>query len=345
MPVDNLGSFTNDAYNTMGFVGWVRFRHPDIGNAWIRATDADLRVSQSIDKPDVVDGKIDRTVYQLNPKEVGGSVNFPAVYEQLTTGSDTPAKAMWKKAMKRNKNLGGDLDSIDVDIKYTNGTAFTYQKCAINSFEFSVTESDVVTVSLDVIGINRESLDTELQNWSNTKYPEYALRNSRIVTWNDAIVKITFDDDANLNVWSPQVRSFNVTVDNGVTRYYTLNGYLSPAVVLPTKREITGSLTLLGRDDNLSNRAFNNERYCTATGNTYFGYDAASLGSDSCGGNFFVKLPGCVFEIEELAITNDIFETTMNWHCLPGIAFNNPEGLEDWDTYLLVDSIPNTGIV
>ena len=59
----------------MGYVGFV-----NIGGYIVRATSADISLKQDITKPDVVDGRIDRTVYRLGPQEVGGTVAFPAIY-------------------------------------------------------------------------------------------------------------------------------------------------------------------------------------------------------------------------------------------------------------------------
>ncbi|KKM75977.1 hypothetical protein LCGC14_1384830, partial [marine sediment metagenome] len=44
-----------------------------------------------------------------------------------------------------------------------------------------------------------------------------------------------------------------------------------------------------------------------------------------CQGKFLVTLPNIVFQIEEIALTNELFESTVNWHCLP----NARKGTED----------------
>lgn len=61
---DPVGHFAN-----MGWVGFVKLNIPSLNARNIlRATSADINLSQDITMPDVIDGRIDRTVYQLGPK-------------------------------------------------------------------------------------------------------------------------------------------------------------------------------------------------------------------------------------------------------------------------------------
>jgi len=56
-------------FANMGWVGFVKLFIPSLNaNNILRATSADINLSQTIDMPNVIDGRIDRTVYQLGPK-------------------------------------------------------------------------------------------------------------------------------------------------------------------------------------------------------------------------------------------------------------------------------------
>lgn len=295
---------------SMGFVGYVRVGTGSSA-VQVRARSADIRLSQAIEKPDVVDGRFDRTVYQLMPKIVEGSIEFPSIMESVGAGED-PTTRLYRLAAKRNFPGDGKLTSEPIAISYTNRDAsFLFNDCIINQFRWSVEQQDVVSVNVDVIGLEREATTWEPMIESNRYFPQQ----SRIVTWNDAVVEVTEANDA-FNYDGRYVRSFEMTLNNNAERYYTLNGRLFPQDIAPRKRDIEGSITFMGRLPELAEQAQTNEDRCSEIGKVKFGYQ---LTNALCSGTFLVTLPNCVFEIEELQLTNDIFETTVNWHCLPNV--------------------------
>jgi hypothetical protein len=235
----------------MGFFGFVHFEVGAFDSAYqtdkfVRATSCDIKVTQNIEKPNVIDGRFDRTVYQLGPKEVGGSVAFPAIYED----GAALIKSLWNACVKRNEQ--GRLPYSQIDVLYAKGGGqkFRYANCITDTFEFSVAQSGMVECTVGVIGIERTP-DNPYDNSSFTN------PNTHAVTWNDAIVEATMAGISG-NVVKNSVRQFKSNVNNNSQRFYTLNGYLSPQDVAPTKRDITGSLTLMGRISGISDRAFTN---------------------------------------------------------------------------------------
>ena len=303
---------------SLGFVGYVIFEGAGSSGSpiHVRATSCDLKLTQTVEKPDVVDSKYDKTVYQLGPKEVGGSVAFPAVHED----TETSIQAMWRRAVRRDAN--GRLSDMNVVVKYADYNAiFRYGGCIVDTFEFNVAQGDVVNVTTGIIGINREA--------AADRVIEYGFRNSRIVTWNDATVQIgntagILDDD----IPSSHIREFTATLNNNSDRFYTLNGRLEPQDVAATKRDIDGSVVVMGRHPSLGNLAITNETRCTERSFIRFGY---SLQTGECVGSWFIKLPGCVFEVEEIALTNELFETTINWHALTGAIYRVGVGDETFE--------------
>lgn len=292
--------FPNDPRAYMGFVGYVK-----ILGYTVRATSADVNLTQEITKPDVVDSRYDRSVYQLGPQLVDGSISFPVVYE-AGIGGTTLFEVLYNLAV--NRDAIGELGRFDVEVKYASNVGFKYTKCVINTWKFSVAQSDVVTCDFDIIGEARET--GTLSNPS-----EGDVSTTRIVTWNDAFVNMSL---AGGTVESQNIRTFDCSIANDVERFYSLNGVLAPQALAARKRDVTGSLTVMGRHDVLAGAALANEINCTESSTIDFGYITNSTGEGCTGSTFSVTLPNCVFEIETLSLTNDIFESTVAYHSLPG---------------------------
>jgi len=291
---------------SLGFVGYVVFITND-SNIHVRATTCDLSLKQSIEKPPLVDSKYDKTVYQLGPRLVDGSIAFPAVHEDGVASIES----LWRLAIERP---GTRLQQFDVEVKYANlpsETVFLYTNTLVNTWEFNVTQGDVVNINVGLMGIDRET--------TNGRQITYSQRNSRIVTWNDVkVALISPEFEVNPGVIGSSIRSFTATINNNADRAYTLNGKLAPQDVFGTKRDIDGTITLMGRNTELGSLARSNEDRCNEESKIQFGY---SLVGGNCVGNWYVELPGVVFEIEEIAITNELLETTVNWHALPGANY------------------------
>jgi hypothetical protein len=306
MPVPNA---------SMGFVGYVRFLNAGINNETltVRATSADVKASQAIDAPNVVDSKYDRTTYQLKPLEVGGSVAFPAIHED---GSGILA-GLWRKAMYRNPG-DGKLGQFDIEIKYTDSmSTFLYTECIADTFGLSIKEQGMFETTVNVIGINRE-----IKQYSD---PYFNFRNSRVVTWNDAVVELNGPNFGSESVLGSYIRSLTVDVANNSQRFYTLNGKLTPQDVAPTKRDITGKIELMGRHPQLAEVAWTNSQRCNEDNTILFGY---TLATETCRADWRVRLPGVIFQIEEMSITNELFVTNVNWRSLPGVIWGAGLGSE-----------------
>ncbi len=325
-------------YASMGFVGFVKFKDRNNKMFTVRASSADLKLTQAIEKPELISGKYDRTVYKLGPKEVQGGVTFPAVMEtavDLTSGTMAAVPSLWNKAVVRTTAFNGYTGRMQdyeyIAVKYTSQNAFwKFSNCIINSFEFSVTQSDLVNITLDIMGIDREVLVpiADIGNSFLEQEPKFATRNTRAVTWNDAMVRVYANDAnvSNLVILDRQyIRSFTATVNNDADRFYTLNGSLYPQDVAGKVRDITGTFTIMGVHGHLNEIAENNQTNCNSPYNVLFGYQLAT-----CGATWLVRLPGCVFEIAQMSLTNDLLESTVNWHSLPGSRFSNEYGDEDF---------------
>ncbi len=318
----------------MGYVGFV-----NVDGNIIRATSADIKLSQEITKPDVVDGRIDRTVYGLGPQEVGGSIAFPAIYDNV--GGTTTVENLWNKVCTRTEI--GNLLSFPITIKYAqtgtyNSSTFAYDNCVANSLQFSVSQSDNMNISMDVIGLTRTAQSILPADYPGAPQPE-ATDNSRVVTWADSRIEVNAGGrpiGLGGQVGGQFIRSFEVNVANNVERFYTLNKALFAQAIAPTKRDVSGNIVFIGRLDGLAQLALTNENYAYEDTDIRFGFKP-SIGSTE----FIRKLPNCIFQIEEMSITNNLFETTMQWHSLPAAYIANATTNETFDP-LLDDSFTTT---
>jgi len=320
----------------MGYVGFVRFR-PAGDPFLVRATSSDINLKQEVSKPNVIDSRYDRTVYQLGPQEVGGTVAFPAVYD--IQGGASVVRKMYELAVTRNND--GSLDPMEIDVRFApantfpNLSDFTFTGCIVDTWQFSVSQSEVVNISLGIIGIERIESGSQSENYTLSTFPAFNFNddssgnnplrtweeNTRVITWNDARVEIVPGRDAveaagdTSIIGGEFIRTCEVNINNNSQRFYTLNWQLFPQAVAPTKRDVSGNLTIMGRHEVLSTIARTNQFSENERSIVRFGF--VPLVSQSNSGAFGVELPNCVFEIEEMSLTNELFETTVNWSSLP----------------------------
>jgi hypothetical protein len=297
----------------MGFVGFVRFEFPG-SQVVIRATSADPKLMQDITKPDVIDGRFDRSVIALGPQKVEGSVEYPAIMERQG-GNEDPTARLYRATVGREitGSRFGQLRNANIfnlATRYTSQFAeFRFKDCIINTWKYSVTQSDMVKINVSLIGRTRESTAIAPMTRTAPGFPT----NTRAVTWNDAVVEVLGARGAP-NISGDYIRSFEVTYNNNADYYYTLNRQLAPQDIAVKKRDIDGRIVLLGRHEQLSQHAQTNQDRCFEETRIRFGYD---LTRDECNSTFLVTIPNVYFRIEELALTNDIFETTVQFHSLP----------------------------
>jgi hypothetical protein len=316
----------------MGYVGFVQFESVTGGGSnqkiAVRVTSSDIKTTQEITYPEVIDGKIDTTLYQLGPKITGGSVAFPLVHEgaaltglpasktgtDCATSGDTLAKTLWEFAAKRT-DTGRMFHTFNTHVRYADNLAYTYPGCMINTMTWTINQSDAVNVSAEVIGgatvpqyaagTARATLASGVDSNLNFLAP------ARVVTWNDARLQI-YQDSGTTLLQPAEIREFSCTVNNGIERYFTLNNRLAPQDISAKKREINGTLKLMGHSVDLSAYTETNETRFTSEAGIGFGY---SIGAGSAP-YWATGLYGVVFQIEEVALSTGLFETSTNWRAL-----------------------------
>jgi hypothetical protein len=320
----------------MGYVGFVQLESITGSSGAnsriaVRVTSCDIKTQQAITYPEVIDSKQDTTIYQLGPKETGGSISFPLIHEgsaltnlpssksgaDCTSTADTLAKTMWEFASKRG-NTGRMFHTFNTHVRYADNLAYTYPGCMINSMTWNVVQQDAVTVSADIIGGASTGATSgvarlPLQNGidSNLKF----LSPARVVTWNDvrlALYRNSADETSQSFVRPEEIREFTCTINNGIERFYTINGKLAPQDIAAKKREISGTLKIMGHNPTLSAWTESNEQRFTSEGGIGFGY---SIGAGSQP-YWATGLYGIVMEMEEVQLSTGLFETSTKWRAL-----------------------------
>jgi len=320
-------------YAQMGFVGSVRFSGGSIGQEiFVRAKSCDIRAKQEISYPDVVDGRIDRTLYQIGPRTVDGNCDFPLVHEGIVNGTQKNcgegtatcetnlANRLWNIAAKRDQ-VGRLVNQFNIDVRYTDNTAYRYPNCIINTMKINVTQSAEVNMSFGVIG-GSNSTDNVREIISEDRAPVF-MSPARIVTWNDFRINV-FVREESITLPGAYIRSFDVTLNNNADRFYTLNGKLAPQDITAKKRAIEGSLSLMGfANKQFYDFIYNNQNRFTSQTKIQFGY---TLGSGSVP-YWATALWGVIFQIEEVAISNELIETRVPFVAL-GDCENDYEAIE-----------------
>lgn len=342
---DASGHFAN-----IGWVGFVKLILPKLnlaqGGNLLRVTSADLNLKQDIQMPDVIDGRIDKTVYQLGPKIIEGSLSMPVVADlpaasigdgcpnvtDLTTAGQL-LDNLWCWATARGQQGRLIHNDANIVIRYANHAAFNFDRAIVNTFGLSVTQGEMVNLDINVLGRSRRPLNNpSFQGDDEAKINDF-LSPARVLTWNDVTVT-GIGGCGNINtLWrSNQVRAFTMEINNNADRFYTLNGSLFPMDVNVGQREITGQLTLMGFQHRLRDLAETNSERFTEKNEVrlamYIGEDQFDSGSGafldrdwtgaSPSGNpiFQKRLTGAVFNIEEVSMTNELLETTVNYYAL-----------------------------
>ncbi len=323
-------------FANMGWVGFMKLKVADFNNI-LRVTSANVNLKQEITKPDVIDGRIDPTVYQLGPKLIDGTFSMPLVADNrtggcpqdITTEASTLLNSIWCWVTARGEQGRLLWSDAELEIRYANHAAYKFSRAIPNTFSLSVVQGDMIKVDIEVYGTNRSRYNDVESSPLITDF----LAPARVLTWNDITINgIGGCSRPDILFYSNQVREFKFDINNHAERFLTMNGSLYPMDVNVGKREITGSLKLLGLQDRLREVAETNQNFFTEKNEIrmamYVGNDTFdpttstttprdwTADSAPAGNIFAKKLTGVVFQIEEIEMTNSVLETTVNWHAM-----------------------------
>jgi hypothetical protein len=310
-------------YARMGFVGFVKFLPVGGGAAiTVRVQNADVKLQQEISYPDLVDGKVDQTVYQLGPQTVGGNLAFPLVHDLGASYSETGstdcgddsgknlAQTLWQYGVQRDQ-YGRMSNQFDCVIRYADNVAYRYGGCLVNTMQWTINQSEPVNVSCEVIGGGNQGAALRSEYTTVEDQTTNYLAPARVITWNDAQIQ-GWNESGDTLFQVGQVREFQCSINNNIDRIYSLNNKLAPVDIAAKKREVSGTLKTMGAVYKLSELAKNNEARFTSNSSLAFGYSLGSTGTLY----WATGLHGVVFEIEEISLSTGLFETTTKWRAL-----------------------------
>jgi len=282
----------------MGYIGSVILD----GNLVMRAKSSSLGVKQTISMPDVVDGSIDRTLYQLGAIEVGGNIVIPVVQEGNSTAF---LDSVWQYCVDRQPN--GELSKGDfqVDLNYSWNSGRTFKGCRVNSLSMKMTAQEAVEATVDIMG-------TTATRTGGGVVP-VPTSPAKVVVWADVTVIGPFDTCI--------VREFNFEINNNCARNYTfcpsqdVAGGLFASNISTGKRFVNGSIIFQGFAPTDASYAELNSINCNAGPQVGFNISG-------CGGLSFGRLfNNTVFEYQTVDIqagANTPITSTVNWYAFGG---------------------------
>lgn len=275
----------------MGYIGRV-----SIFGRVIRAMSSSLAAKQTIQHPDVVDNRIDRTLYQLGPIEVDGDIAFPVV---KTTEGNAFLGFIWDIATVRDQNTGELLNFGDVILEYGFQQIRTFHQCRVNTMELRATAGERVEGTMNFMGTTAED--------AGAPPPFTDLSPARVLTWDDVTITtaglVTFD--------SCIVRGFTLNINNNASRNYTFcpGVGLFASNISTGKRFVEGSLEFQGFAPTDATGAEQNRNRFTTTDTLAFDF-----------GGFSKTAKNVIYEFQDIAINVGLITSTVRWYAHQGNA-------------------------
>ena len=157
-----------------------------------------------------------KIVWRGSTISYSGSISFP-----ITSGEDGSNLPMIF-------NLAKYGNSFDIFITYNCLVGRTFRNCKINSFSLNVTAGDIVTVTVNIIGMDVEDSD-----------PGDSFKDSqKLITW-DKVTLTGASDSIDMS----EAQAFSMEINNNIKTIYTHNN-LKPRELRVGMQEVRGSITL-----------------------------------------------------------------------------------------------------
>jgi hypothetical protein len=269
----------------MGFIGSVQIENLPI----VRATSCSLNAKQAINHPDVIDGGIDWTLYQLGGVEVDGDVAVPVV-------GDPGFVSGLLGLLRRNPSSSGDgyfTNSLGskIVVSYGNALVRVYSGCQPNTMEFRATAGERLDATANFMGTHMDPSGPS----SGTPAGIF-----RVLSWADLTVT------GASGVVPCDIKAFTLTINNNLARNYTFcaeDGYY-PNNISAGKRNVSGNLEFQGPapTDPL---ALNNMTTTTPPGgNLVFGF--GNLATITC--------YNITYEFQGIEAQPALITSTVNWY-------------------------------
>lgn len=268
---------------TMGFIGAIK-----IGNlSTVRATRGSLTAKQAISHPDVIDGGVDWTLYQLAGIEIDGDVEIPVV------GGGFPAQLL----ALLNRNVTGDgqmTNPTDIQIGYGKQLVRIFKDCYINTIEMRATAGERLDATANFWGTRFDTSGGSLGNSGDGV--------KRVLSWADISI-------SGPSVVSCDIRAFSFTVNNNLSRNYTfcnkpgIEGFF-PNNISAGKRNVSGNIEFQGPAPT-EDLAFANSNTTSPNGGTLTVATTDGLS---------VAFKNITYEFQNIEAQPGLITSTVNWY-------------------------------
>jgi hypothetical protein len=275
----------------MGYIGRV-----SVFGRVVRALSSSLAAKQAIQHPDVVDGRIDRTLYQLGPVEVDGDVAIPIVQSGQSTAF---MQFIWDIATKRNSLTGELMVTGPVTLEYSFQQSRRFNECRANTLEMRATAGDRVEATINFMGTTADDgiAAEEFDDVSPAK----------VLTWDN--VKV-FPSDPLFQTCI--VREFTFNINNNCSRNYTFcpETGLFASNISTGKRFIQGTLGFQGFAPTDA-KARTNSTSPTPHAGQEITFDFAG---------FTRTFKNILYEFQGIDINVGLITSSVNWYAHQGTA-------------------------
>jgi hypothetical protein len=271
----------------MGYIGSVIiFGQP------VRAASSSLNATQAIEHPDVVDGRIDWTLYQLGSIDVEGDISTPVI---KSGESQSFLNLIWDWATLRDQTSGELINNGNVILNYSYDIGRTFNGCRINRLTLSAAAGDKVDATMNFMG-------TTLVEGASPGDP-VDLSPARVLTWDDVdIVAEQFS--------SCIVKEFSVDINNNLSRNFTFcrETGLFANNISTGKRNVNGSLQFQGFAPTSPLATTNSGR---VTSDEQLGFDFDG---------FSQTFNHIIYEFQDISIDVGLITSSVNWYAHGGVS-------------------------
>lgn len=287
----------------MGYMATVRL----FGLDPIRASSCSLNMKQAIEHPDVIDGTVDWTLYQLKGIECEGDVRLPISADPSATSG---ISNLFDICTVRDMTTGELINSGDVVVVYGSGNqalqanSRTFHGCKINTFEMKATAGEIVEATMGIWGATVDIGSGARASVSGKPV--------RCLSWADIILSGPAIGEG------CQVKEFSLNIANNLQRNYTFcpaSGYF-PNNISTGKRHISGSLGFQGWAPTEASEADQNRNKTNPT---------PGVGLTIAVGGFSKSFLNVIFEYQTIEAQPTIITSTVNWYAHAsggGVAFS-----------------------
>ena len=307
-----------------GYSGFVVYKATGTatGNYLLRADRCSLKGTQEIDSIKDIDGSIDSTRYALKPFSVSGDISF-----NLDSSPDSAGylafERIYQDVVLRSRDgrllIREQPGCRNMLVRYGGDVAYEYLDIVPNKMDIECSANEALRITTSFIGRGRRGpfTGTSAEMGSGLSDASGGTNSApiRVVTYNDISISIVQSSGNGVNTIMgvdvlPLVKSFTMSIDNQVEAVHTLSGTLAAYDLIAKKRQISGSITFLGRNKDVADYAMNHEIYSSSKVGlkikVRFGNTTRTL----------LTLRGVIFKIESMDLTNDVLNSTMSFIAL-----------------------------